>query len=101
MSAEYQLRLIDVPCGNPSHAVKSQINAPCALTVALVNSGGPAEHYTGFSAIFVHFLPLFSYFAVNISSEVLGLIYLSRCVYSAIYSILKSGINMENFNPCR
>ena len=50
-------------------------------------SGGPEEHYRGFSAIFAYFGQIFAYFEGNIPSERAGA-HLSRSVYSALYGII-------------
>ena len=55
-----------------SHTIYCQKNIPCALTDTLVNLGSPEEHYRGFPAIFVHFLPIFAYSEGNIPSESAG-----------------------------
>ena len=46
-----------------------QMNAPCALTDTLVNTGGPGEYFGGFAAISGHFWLIFVYFKGNIPPE--------------------------------
>ena len=52
--------------------IQCRINAPCVLADALVNPGGPEEHYRGLSAIFANFRPILAYFTVTIPSESAG-----------------------------
>ena len=58
-----------------------QINAPCALTATLVNSGDSGQYYRAFWAIFAHFWQILAYFEGNSPSESAGVTFIQAGVF--------------------